>query len=36
MLVSLAETEADPTTGDPAIRAWRIVDGEVFEVPIVE
>ncbi len=36
VLVSLAETEADPTTGDPAIRAWRIVDGDVFEVPIVE
>ncbi len=36
VLVSLAETAAGPATGDPSIRAWRIVEGEVFEVPIVE
>jgi proteasome lid subunit RPN8/RPN11 len=34
MLVSLAGTEADPATGEPGVRAWRIVDGEVFEVSI--
>jgi [CysO sulfur-carrier protein]-S-L-cysteine hydrolase len=34
VLVSLAETEADPTTGEPGIRAWRIVGGEVFEVEL--
>ena len=32
VLVSLAEEEADPTTGRPDIRAWRIVDRQVFEV----
>ncbi len=32
LLVSLADDEADPATGAPSIRAWRIVDGEVFEV----
>jgi proteasome lid subunit RPN8/RPN11 len=35
VLVSLADGEAGATTGEPSIRAWRIVDGEVFEVPIV-
>ncbi len=34
VLVSLAETETDTTTGQPGIRAWRIVAGEVFEVAI--
>lgn len=34
ILVSLAEAEADPHTGAPGIRAWRIVDGEVFEVEL--
>ena len=28
VLVSLADTEADPTTGTPGIRAWRILGGE--------
>jgi proteasome lid subunit RPN8/RPN11 len=32
VLVTLSEDEADPATGAPGIRAWRIVDGEVFEV----
>jgi proteasome lid subunit RPN8/RPN11 len=32
LLVSLADEEADPVTGRPGIRAWRIVDGRVFEV----
>ena len=32
LLVTLAETEADPATGGPGIRAWRIVNGEVYEV----
>lgn len=32
LLVSLAEAEADPATGAESVRAWRIVDGEVFEV----
>lgn len=34
ILVSLAESEADPATGQPGVRAWRIVAGEVFEVAI--
>ncbi len=34
LLVSLAQSEADPATGEPGIRAWRIVDGEVFEVEL--
>jgi [CysO sulfur-carrier protein]-S-L-cysteine hydrolase len=34
ILVSLAEEEADPTTREPSLRAWRIVDGEVHEVPL--
>ncbi len=32
ILVSLAEAEADPATGEPGIRAWQIIDGELFEV----
>jgi [CysO sulfur-carrier protein]-S-L-cysteine hydrolase len=32
ILVSLSAAEADPATGEPGIRAWRIVEGEVFEV----
>jgi [CysO sulfur-carrier protein]-S-L-cysteine hydrolase len=32
LLVSLSEDEADPATGMPGVRAWRIVDGEVHEV----
>ena len=34
LLVSLAEDQADPSTGQPGIRAWRIVDGAVDEVPL--
>ena len=34
ILVSLSEAEADPTTGAPSLRAWRIVDGEVYEVAV--
>jgi proteasome lid subunit RPN8/RPN11 len=34
MLVSLAADEADPTSGAPSLRAWRIVDGAVFEVEV--
>ncbi len=32
LLVSLAESEADPATGAESVRAWRIVDGAVHEV----
>lgn len=35
LLVSLADEEADPITGRPSLRAWRIVDGAVHEVGIV-
>jgi [CysO sulfur-carrier protein]-S-L-cysteine hydrolase len=34
VLVSLSEDEADPGTGEPGIRAWRIVDAAVFEVAL--
>lgn len=34
LLVSLAESETDPTTGEPGLRAWRIVGGEVFGVEL--
>ena len=34
LLISLAADEADPATGEPGIRAWRIVDGEVYEVAL--
>ncbi len=32
LLISLSDDEADPITGAPSIRAWRIVDGAVHEV----
>ena len=32
LLVSLTEDQADPSTGAPSVRAWRIVEGTVFEV----
>ncbi len=32
VLVSLSEDEADPSTGTPSVRAWRILDGAVHEV----
>ncbi len=34
LLVSLDEAEADAATDAPSVRAWRIVDGQVFEVDI--
>lgn len=34
VLVSLHEDHADPTTGEPGIRGWRIVDGAVHEVTL--
>jgi proteasome lid subunit RPN8/RPN11 len=34
LLVSLAPEHADPVTGEPGVRAWRIVDGAVFEVEL--
>ncbi len=34
LLVSLADAEADPVTGEPGVRAWRIVDGQVFAVEL--
>jgi [CysO sulfur-carrier protein]-S-L-cysteine hydrolase len=36
VLCSLAEAEADATTGEPGVRAWRIVAGEVFEVELLD
>jgi proteasome lid subunit RPN8/RPN11 len=35
LLVTLAEDQADPATGEPGVRAWRILDGSVHEVTIV-
>jgi len=34
LLVSLSDDEADPATGRPSVRAWRILDGEVSEVSL--
>lgn len=34
LLVSLSDAESDPATGAPSVRAWRIVGGEVHEVPL--
>ena len=34
VLVSLSDQEADPATGAPSLRAWRIVEREVHEVPL--
>jgi proteasome lid subunit RPN8/RPN11 len=34
VLVSLSEAEADPATGAPSLRAWRIVDGQIHEVGV--
>ena len=34
LLVSLAADEADATTGEPSLRAWRIVGGAIFEVAL--
>jgi proteasome lid subunit RPN8/RPN11 len=32
ILVSLADSEADPGIGERSVRGWRIVDGAVYEV----
>ena len=34
LLVSLAADQADPVTGAASVRAWRIVDGAMFEVAL--
>jgi proteasome lid subunit RPN8/RPN11 len=34
IVVSLADEVADPGTGEPSLRAWRIVDGAVTEVAL--
>ena len=34
LLVSLSDDEADPATGAPSLRAWRIVDGAIHEVAV--
>ncbi len=34
LLVSLAADEADPSTGAPSLRAWRIVGDAIFEVAL--
>jgi proteasome lid subunit RPN8/RPN11 len=34
ILVSLDPVEADPLTGAESVRAWRILDGEIFEVAV--
>ena len=34
LLVSLDPDQADPVTGGPGLRAWRIVGGQIFEVEV--
>jgi proteasome lid subunit RPN8/RPN11 len=34
VLVSLSDDEADASSGQPSLRAWRIVDGDVHEVEL--
>ena len=34
LIVSLAPAQADPATGAPSIRAWRIADGAAAEVEL--
>lgn len=34
IVVSLAADQAEPTSGAPSVRGWRIVDGEVHEVEL--
>jgi [CysO sulfur-carrier protein]-S-L-cysteine hydrolase len=34
ILVSLSADEAEVSTGAPSVRAWRILDGDVFEVEV--
>jgi [CysO sulfur-carrier protein]-S-L-cysteine hydrolase len=35
ILVSLADSEADPVSGERSVRGWRIVDGAVHEVELL-
>jgi proteasome lid subunit RPN8/RPN11 len=35
LLVSLAPAEANPATGAESLRAWRILDGETWEVKVI-
>ncbi|HEY7735805.1 MAG TPA: M67 family metallopeptidase [Candidatus Limnocylindrales bacterium] len=35
ILVSLAADQADPTSGAPSVRGWRIVDGQASEVELL-
>jgi proteasome lid subunit RPN8/RPN11 len=34
LIVSLAVDQADPAAGAESVRAWRIVDGSIFEVAL--
>jgi proteasome lid subunit RPN8/RPN11 len=34
LVLSLSPAEADPVTGQPGLRGWRIVDGAVHEVEV--
>ncbi len=34
VLVSLSEAAADPATGEPSVRAWRILEGAIHEVTL--
>jgi proteasome lid subunit RPN8/RPN11 len=34
IVASLAPAEADPATGAESVRAWRILDGEIWEVDL--
>ena len=34
LLVSLSDDVADPQTGEPSLRAWRILDGSIHEVAL--
>jgi proteasome lid subunit RPN8/RPN11 len=34
VLVSLSPDEAEPSKGLPSVRAWRIIDGDAFEVEL--
>jgi proteasome lid subunit RPN8/RPN11 len=35
LLVSLSDDEADPASGQPSVRAWRIVDAAIHEVELL-
>ena len=36
VLVSLSEDQADPRTGEPSVRAWRIVGSAIHEVAVTD